>query len=228
MSKFKLFSASALTSIVAAATGQRPSAETEGGSDEGADTTTQEADQPADDATTDQPSNSQPSGDAPAGDEGGSADASAEVVSVADATAVAAEQYQAGFAAANARMSTVMASAEGQANPSQAAWMLSNAPSASAESIISQLKTFPAGANASAPSQAIPDTDVDLGRGDANAALGLTDANAKDPWAESRERVGASAGSVVARSDAGGFISAPVTSGGNSLSQPAAIRPTGN
>jgi hypothetical protein len=91
---------------------------------------------------------------APAGDAGADAQPQGDFVTVADAVAAAteakAEGHKAGFAAANARMGAVLGSDAGKANPAMAAFMLTNTE-ASAETIIGQLATMPAGAAAPAP-----------------------------------------------------------------------------
>lgn len=61
------------------------------------------------------------------------------------------EGEQAGAATERARTSTVFASDEGKANMTMAAWMLSANPTASADSIIAQLKTLPAQASTAPP-----------------------------------------------------------------------------
>jgi len=161
-----------------------------------------------------------------AAEQSAAAPAGAQVVAAEDAAAVAAEQYRAGRAAEIKRTSDVFASAEGQANPMQAAWLLAHGPDATAESIVTSLKSFPGAkpdASAAAPSQVIADTNVDLGRGNAQAALdagGNTPA-ADDAWAESDKRVGAIPGAKSAAYGGGGLIT---TYGSN----PSAPRRSGN
>jgi len=86
-----------------------------------------------------------------------------QVVAASDVTALMSEAEAKGFAAANARMSTVMASEEGKANPSTAAFLLANSH-ANAEAIIAQMKSNPAPA-ASGSTEPIANTNVDLGKG---------------------------------------------------------------
>lgn len=111
-------------------------------------------------------------GDKPAEPQTPASDAEApqQVVAAADAQALIAQADAAGFARANARMTTVFASEQGKANPSLAAFMLANS-TAEATAIVDQLKAqggaaAPAAA-AAAPAAdakpAIPDTTVDIG-----------------------------------------------------------------
>lgn len=168
----------------------------------------------------------------PAGDPDEGPEAEAQVVTVADASAHASEQYAAGRAAANTRWSTVFASAEATANPALAAFLCVNAPDASAESIVGQLKAMPGASAPAAPApaaQVIPDTNIELAAGDPLAALDTT-ASEKDPWAESSARVFGSTAGMVTSSDAGPSYM-PVTQGGMSFtppSMPAGAPPTGN
>ncbi len=148
------------------------------------------------------------------------------VVSAEDAAAVAAEQHRAGRLAEIKRTADVFASAEGQANPMQAAWLLAHGPDASSESIVKSLATLPGakpGASTAPAGQVIADTNVDLGRGDPQAALNAGGSSAKetdDEWEASRKRVGAMNGATLSRSDGGGYV----TASGN----PSAPRRTGN
>jgi hypothetical protein len=67
-------------------------------------------------------------------------------------TAAKAEGVTAGATAERERTATVFASDAGKANMTMAAWMLSSSPSASAESIVTQLGSMPKGA---APAAAV-------------------------------------------------------------------------
>ena len=221
--KFNLFSKASLSALVGGLRADAADAAPKPGEpapndDGGAETT----DEPADEG---QPKTTQPS-DTPAdgeeGEEGeGGPDAAAgpaEVVAMNDAIAVADARYTAGRADANARMSAVFASAGALANPSLAAFLLSNAPDASADAVIAQLGSAPKGSAPAAAAGGIPDTDIDLGRGDAQAQVeaGSSAAPAAaDSWDKSFERVGAITGATSARSDAGGFVMSSVPAGGH-------------
>jgi len=111
-----------------------------------------------------------------------------QVVAASDVTALMSEAEAKGFAAANARMSTVMASEEGKAKPSTAAFLLANSH-ANAEAIIAQMKSNPGPATSGVPADSaqiataalqayldemkggsgstepIANTNVDLGKG---------------------------------------------------------------
>lgn len=183
-------------------------------------------DKPADPAPA-EPTTTEPSDTPPA--EQPSQEASTQnVVLAADAQAFGAEQFTAGRAAELTRVATVMGSDEGKRNMSMALWMLQSAPGASAEAICAQLKLQPGAAVPNGQSAAIPDTNIDLGRTDPNAALGATDdkKKANDGW-DAAIAAATPHGHVIARADSGPSMTAPVTAGG-SLQQPAAFRPTGN
>jgi hypothetical protein len=231
--KFNLFSRSAFQALAAgigAPTGAAAAASSDDEDDDG-QAGPAPSDEPQDPPAGD-PSDTQPTVDTPAdaADPAASADA---VVALADAQAVAAERYDAGRKAERARFSAVMSSPAGQANYAMAAWMLENSPEASAEAIVAKLGTIPAG-TAAAGAQPIPDTDVDLGKPGAAAALS-EGASADDVWASVQGTAAADA--PVVSSDAGRMTAAALAAGARTVNAqvPAApavstpaIRPTGN
>lgn len=185
------------------------------------ETTEEQADPPAPPAPAAEPDAPAPAPEPTDADEG----PAAEVVLATDAAAVANERFSEGRKAERDRTAAVLGSDAGRANTAQAAWMLANAPDATADSIIKSLGSFPAGGNAGQP---IPDTNLNVGPG---KAVDAQDANEQDVdkiWASSNERVGHVAGSTNARSDSGGFIHSSVPAGGATLVPGAAIPPTGN
>lgn len=169
MKKFNLFSASALAAMMAPRAGD-PEDQDAGPApaanpDDAEPATTGDADE-GEDTTTDKP------GDTP-GEGNGKAkpaaeDGAVDVVAVSTATAVAQAKFAEGMKAERARTAAVLGSAAGKKNPGMAAWMLENAPEATADSIIAKLDSAPAAAGHS-----IEDTDIDLGgapSADADAA----------------------------------------------------------
>jgi len=236
--KFSLMSRASLASMASRLLGADPAGDPPAQSGEGAGTTTEEADKPEGEGTTTEQSDAgtttEQSETETASDDAGAVEQPASdaagsqaVVSAEDAAAVAAEQHRAGRLAENRRTADVFASAEGQANPMQAAWLLANGPDATAESIVKSLATFPgAKPGAAAGGQVIADTNIDLGRGNPQAALdaGGNTPDADDAWDESSKRVGAMSGATLARSDGGAFVTAGAPLG----NKPGALRPTGN
>lgn len=93
-----------------------------------------------------------------------------DYVAMADAQSIAAERFDAGVKAERDRTAAVLSSESGKKNMAMASWLLANSPQASADGIIKQLGTLPAG------SQSIPDTNIDLG-------LKTGDDEEKDIWA---------------------------------------------
>lgn len=153
------------------------------------------------------------------------------VVALADAQAVAGEQFQAGMKAERERTTAVLSSDDGKANPTMAAWMLSSSPNATAESIITQLAAMPS-AYKTAQARVIPDTNVDLGRGAAADVLG-SGADGDNVWATVQgSKVAATA--PVVPSDRGSHAAAALASGASFVmtgaAQPKtpAVAPTGN
>lgn len=222
MKKFSLMSAAALATLAAAGTGAEGDddgdagpAPGQGGSDAA----------PANPTPTPADTGGTPAAE-PA-DQGG-AEATADVVLATDAAASIRAADAAGYARANARMSTVFASDEGKANPALAAFMLSES-TASADSIVAHLKAQGApAAPAAATAPVIPNTSIDLGRGTDPAALVGDDgagAQAEDGWAKARantaERGGfvaptsVAAAAVAARNAGGQFVTATVPPTGN-------------
>ena len=226
--KFNLFSRSALASMAAAAVGIGLDAP--GKPDEDED--------PEAGPTPDDPEETQEETDAGAdktgkkkcdGEEPGAAAASP-----AAPAADAADQFAAGRKAERERTAAVLGSDAGKANPAMAGWMLSSSPDASADAIVAQLKTMPV-ASAAAGGQSIPDTNVDLGKPGAAAAVAEGAGAADDVWADVQGTKG-SAAPVVA-SDAGRATLAAiqagartVNTGGAAASTPStpAVAPTGN
>lgn len=243
--KFNLFSRSALASMAAAAVGIGLDAPAKPGEDEDED--------PEAGPTPDDPEETQEETDAGMDksgkkkcgvEEGGAAEPTAaaaatpgadDVVSVADATAVAADQFAAGRKAERERTAAVLGSDIGKANPAMAGWMLSSSPDANADAIIAQLKTMP-GAAAPAAGQSIPDTNVDLGKPGAAAAVAEGGGTSGDDvWADVQGTKGSDA--PVVASDAGRATLAAlqagartVNTGGAAASTPStpAVVPTGN
>lgn len=157
----------------------------------------------------------------------------AEVVLVSDAAAVAEDRFQAGRQQERARTAAVLGSEAGQANMAMAAWMLENNPDATAQAINTRLGTMPAGASTAA-AEAIPDTEVSLGRGDAAAALaaGGTATDGDKIWADVQGQP--MLGTTVIGSDASRATLAAIAAGaqivqanGAPASAPA-VPPTGN
>lgn len=211
--KFKLLTASALAALSSAAPGGE-----EDDADAGPEPQTPAPDQ-GDDKPADKPADD---GGETTTDQSSASDEVA-VVAAADAQNLATEAHGKGFAEANARMTAVFASAEAQKNPSLAAFMLANT-NASADAIIGQLKAQPAGAVSPSGTQAIPDTNVNLGVGTDPKALtggkGGSDGG-KDGWDEANEATAAAYGYS---------LSAPAVAAqpqGNTITVPA-CPPTGN
>lgn len=212
--KFKLLTASALAALSSSAAGGD-----EDDVDAGPEPQTPAPDQ-GDETPADKPADG---GGEKTTDKSTASDEVA-VVAAADAQQLATDAHAKGFAEANTRMSAVFDSEEGQKNPSLAAFMLANT-SASAEAIIGKLKTQPAAAGSSAGgSQAIPDTNVDLGSGTDPKALAEgkgSGGGEKDGWDEAAAKTAASYGYGS---------SAPVVAAqpqGNTITVPA-CPPTGN
>jgi hypothetical protein len=233
MSKFNLFSRSALSSMaaVAASAGLVPVAE---GGAKPEDKDPEAGPLPADEDGDDAAAAGKPV-DKKNCEEDAAADgtaAAADVVLVADAAAVANEQFIAGRNAERERTATVLGSDEGKANPAMAGWMLANNADASAASIVAGLKLLPTAMQSASTSAAIPDTNVNLGRGDAEAALGMG-ASGDDVWADVQGSAPKSAAPVLA-SDAGSMARAALASGASLVTTAAsapttpAARPTGN
>ena len=235
MRKFSLFSRASLASMLAAEGNTLivAAAETPGEAEnEGGETPTPSP------APAPTPAPKPPETPTPAegeeGEEGSGTDATAQVVTVADAKAVSLDAAASARKAEGARWSTVFASAEALADPGLAAFMLTHSPDASAEAVITQLKTRAPGSSAAAaaPAATIPDTNLDLGRGDAHAAIGdgqSAQAEAGDAWDASSKRVfgNVGPGMKVGAGDAGPNYGS-ITSGGSLSHTPAAQRPTGN
>ena len=226
MRKFNLFSRSALTSMAAAAGlvsldgGEKPAEK-----DPEAGPASDEGEEGVDDASDTGEVVVLPE-DKPAGEpkpEVGAVD----VVSVVDANAHAADQFAAGCKAERDRTTAVLGSDAGKANMTMAAWMLSSSPNASADEIVAQLKTMPVGATVR---QSIPDTNVDIGRGDAAAAQ--DDAPSGDAAWAAVQGTADNKAPVVASDASRATIAAlaagakTVSTGGNALPTPA-VAPTG-
>ncbi|MET0373957.1 MAG: hypothetical protein ABW128_06830 [Rhizorhabdus sp.] len=228
MRKFELLSRASLAHMLGAAAGTTVVV-AEG--ETPADPTPPEGDPPAGDppAAPKPPETPTPPEDGEVGEEG--AEASAQVVTVADAKHTALDAAANARKAEGARWSSVFASAEALADPSLAAFMLTHSPDASAEAVIGQLKTR-AGTTGAKPAASIPDTNIDLGRGDPQAAIsdgGVEAGGGDDAWAASNKRVFGSlpTGMKVGAGDAGAGYGA-ITSGGSLSHTPAAQRSTGN
>lgn len=204
--KFNLLTASALRAFSASAASQPDEDDTDAGPapaepDQGGDAAPESQPDDGGETTTDKPDKGQ---------------ATTDVVAAADAASEINASYAKGFAAANARMNTVLTSPEGSKNPALAAFLLSNS-NASADAIIGQLKSQP---GASAPTgQEIPDTNVDLGSGVDPKAI-AEDGSKKDDGDGWGDAINTTAGTL-------GYGGA-VTAGGNAALRPAqAQNPTG-
>lgn len=233
MSKFNLFGRSALASMAASVGLGIPAADAPREND---DDNPEAGPKPAD--TPEQPTPAAtpdtPSTDAAPADNAG-ADAAVGVVTLADANAHAADQYAAGRKAERERTAAVLGSDIGKANPSMAAWMLSTSPDAGADAIIAQLGTLPGAAPAASTAPAgIPDTNVDLGKPGAAAAVadGGGEPSGDDIWKDVQGKNTA----PVVNSDAGRATLAALNAGartvnvGGNAASPAtpAVAPTGN
>lgn len=226
MRKFSLLSRASLASLIGAEGGTVAivaSGETPGeGEEEGEGT-------PAPTPAPTPPETPTPPVEIEEGEEG--AEATAQVVTVADAKATALSASTAARKAEGERWSAVFASAEALADPGLAAFMLTHSPDATAEAVITQLKTrAPGGSAAAGASGTIPDTNLDLGRGDPQAAIGDgAQAGGDDAWAASSKRVFGStpAGMKVGAADTGAGYGS-VTSGGSISPNSAGQRSTGN
>lgn len=222
--KFNLFSRASFAALAAAATG---GATVTGDPDDENPEAGPKPDEPNPDTNDGAADDAKPAGEG-SPEAGADAEAALQVVPVADATAVAAEQFAAGRKAENARTAAVLGSDIGKANVAMATWMLSTSPDASADAIIAQLSTMPGAVKAGAAAPAatvIPDTSVDLGNASAAAALGgEVDADGTAVWKEVQGE------SPVPKADGGRFVlpAAAITTGGASLASPPAVRPTGN
>ncbi len=143
-----------------------------------------------------------PATDPPADPPADPAHAAANIVTDAQAAEQRAEAAEAGAAAERARVQAVFAAPEAIANPALAAWLIVNAPSASAESIVGQLKTAPAAPGAAAPAPtAIPGTNISVGAGPASEG---DESAGDDVWAEVQTAHAAANAPIVAASAAVG------------------------
>ncbi len=197
MSKFGLFSSAARSAI--SALGIQPGDEGE-----------QPAPIPAPTPSPAPAPSEDPAGDPPADPAPAAASAApvvADIVTPAQAADERAAAAEAGAAAERTRVAAVFASPEAIANPATAAWMIVNAPNASAEAIVSHMKNHPSVAAPAAPAASIAPTNVAVGTGAPAADSGASGGDGDESmavWGEVQAaQATANAPIVVARAAAG-------------------------
>jgi hypothetical protein len=217
--KFRLLSAAALTTL--AATGAAAATDP----DEAPEPKTDPAPAPADGGAAEEAAPADQGGEQ--GGQGAPADAVVDVYPADAAAAAILKSYDTGFAAANARMSTVFASDEAKKDPSLAAFLLTKSD-AKAEDIIAEMK-----GRAPAPAAAtpIPETTVDLGRGTDPKGIvddGAAGKDADDGWAAAQANTARSLGVPSVPTVPAQAAAAAIAAQAGGASLVSSVPPTGN